>query len=92
MVTSIILAIVTAVIIFGGIKIIAKVSVVIVPIMKGAYVLVALIFIVMNVSELLGVFVDALVICSSTAFIILFSGLFISKIWKNTIQIVTNGA
>jgi hypothetical protein len=36
---------------------IAKVSVVIVPLMAGAYVLVALIIIVMNVTKLLGVFV-----------------------------------
>ncbi|MET1178953.1 alanine:cation symporter family protein [Peribacillus simplex] len=49
---------VTAVIIFGGIKMIAKASVVIVPIMAGAYVLVALIIIVvMNVTELQSVFV-----------------------------------
>ncbi|WP_144529202.1 alanine:cation symporter family protein [Peribacillus simplex] len=55
-VTAIILAIVTDVIIFGGIKMIAKASVV--PIMAGAYVLVALIIIVvMNVTELLSVFV-----------------------------------
>ncbi|MCD1161620.1 alanine:cation symporter family protein [Peribacillus frigoritolerans] len=57
-VTAIILAIVTAVIIFGEIKMIAKASVVIVPIMAGAYVIVALIIIVvMNVTELLSVFV-----------------------------------
>ncbi|MGE7767383.1 alanine/glycine:cation symporter family protein [Peribacillus sp. NPDC096540] len=142
-VTAIILALVTAVIIFGGIKMIAKVSEVIVPIMAGAYVIVALVVIGMNITELpgvfvlifenafglrevaggalgaammqgikrglfsneagmgsapnagatadvshpvkqgliqsLGVFVDTLVICSSTAFIILFSGLYTSK-------------
>ena len=143
-VTALILAIVTAVIIFGGIKMVAKVSEVIVPIMAGAYVLVALVVIIMNITELpsvlalifesafdglreiasgalgaammngikrglfsneagmgsapnagatadvthpvkqgliqsLGVFVDTLIICSSTAFIILFSGLYTSK-------------
>ncbi|MBN6887730.1 alanine or glycine:cation symporter, AGCS family [Cytobacillus horneckiae] len=142
-VMALILAVVTAVIIFGGIKTIAKVSEVIVPIMAGAYVLVALVVIIMNIKELpsifalifesafgisevaggalgaammngikrglfsneagmgsapnagatadvshpvkqgliqsLGVFVDTLVICSSTAFIILFSGLYTSK-------------
>lgn len=143
-VTALILAMVTAVIIFGGIKMVAKVSEVIVPIMAGAYVIVALIIIIMNITELpgvfalifesafdgikevaggvlgaammqgikrglfsneagmgsapnagatadvshpvkqgliqsLGVFVDTLIICSSTAFIILFSGLYTSK-------------
>ncbi|MFJ7747929.1 alanine/glycine:cation symporter family protein [Peribacillus sp. NPDC097295] len=143
-VTALILAIITAVIIFGGIKMVAKVSEVIVPIMAGAYVLVALVVIIMNITELpsvlvlifesafdglreiasgalgaammngikrglfsneagmgsapnagatadvthpvkqgliqsLGVFVDTLIICSSTAFIILFSGLYTSK-------------
>jgi AGCS family alanine or glycine:cation symporter len=137
------LAAVTAVIIFGGIKRIAKVSEVIVPIMAGAYILVALYIVVTNLSQLpavfvlifesafgirevaggalgaamlngikrglfsneagmgsapnaaatadvshpvkqgliqsLGVFVDTLVICSSTAFIILLSGLYTSK-------------
>lgn len=143
-VTALILAIITAVIIFGGIKMVAKVSEVIVPIMAGAYVIVALVVIIMNITELpsvlalifdsafdgireilsgalgaammngikrglfsneagmgsapnagatadvthpvkqgliqsLGVFVDTLIICSSTAFIILFSGLYTSK-------------
>lgn len=143
-ITALILAIITAVIIFGGIKMVAKVSEVIVPIMAGAYVLVALVVIILNITELpsvlalifesafdglreiasgalgaammngikrglfsneagmgsapnagatadvthpvkqgliqsLGVFVDTLIICSSTAFIILFSGLYTSK-------------
>ncbi|MGE7878142.1 alanine/glycine:cation symporter family protein [Peribacillus muralis] len=143
-VIAVILATVTAFIIFGGIKMIAKISEIIVPIMAGAYVIVALTIIIMNISELpsvlglifesafdgikevaggalgaammqgikrglfsneagmgsapnagatadvshpvkqgliqsLGVFVDTLVICSSTAFIILFSGLYTSK-------------
>ncbi|WP_110926254.1 alanine/glycine:cation symporter family protein [Bacillus massiliglaciei] len=141
---ALVLAIVTAVIIFGGIKRIAKVSEVIVPIMAGAYVIVALIVIIMHIPELpgvlalifesafndlrqlaggalgaammngikrglfsneagmgsapnagataevshpvkqgliqaFGVFVDTLVICSSTAFIVLFSGLYTSN-------------
>lgn len=143
-ITALILAGITAVIIFGGIKMVAKVSEVIVPIMAGAYVLVALVVIILNITELpsvlalifesafnglreiasgalgaammngikrglfsneagmgsapnagatadvthpvkqgliqsLGVFVDTLIICSSTAFIILFSGLYSSK-------------
>ncbi|MBH0170320.1 MAG: alanine/glycine:cation symporter family protein [Bacillota bacterium] len=140
---SIFLAVVTAIIIFGGIKRIAKVSEIIVPIMAGLYILVALFVMVTNLTELpavfsmifegafgveevaggalgaammngikrglfsneagmgsapnaaatadvshpvkqgliqsLGVFVDTLLICSSTAFIILLSGMYDSK-------------
>ncbi|WP_226670474.1 alanine/glycine:cation symporter family protein [Metabacillus litoralis] len=137
-----ILSVITAIIIFGGIKRIAKVSEVIVPIMAGAYILVALFIMITNITEIpsvfmlifesafgfkeaaggalgaammngikrglfsneagmgsapnaaatadvshpvkqgliqsLGVFVDTLIICSSTAFIILLSGLYTS--------------
>ncbi len=140
---SIFLAVVTAIIIFGGIKRIAKVSEVIVPIMAGLYILIALFVVITNIAELpavismifksafgveevaggalgaammngikrglfsneagmgsapnaaatadvshpvkqgliqsLGVFVDTLLICSSTAFIILLSGMYDSK-------------
>lgn len=142
-VMAIILSVITAIIIFGGIKRIAKVSEVIVPIMAGAYILVALFIMITNITEIpsvfmlifesafgfqeaaggalgaammngikrglfsneagmgsapnaaatadvshpvkqgliqsLGVFVDTLIICSSTAFIILLSGLYTSK-------------
>lgn len=142
-VMAIILSIITAIIIFGGIKRIAKVSEVIVPIMAGAYILVALFIMITNITEIpsvfvlifesafglqeaaggalgaammngikrglfsneagmgsapnaaatadvshpvkqgliqsLGVFVDTLIICSSTAFIILLSGLYTSQ-------------
>jgi alanine or glycine:cation symporter, AGCS family len=140
---SIFLAVVTAVIIFGGIKRIAKVSEIIVPIMAGLYILIALFIVMTNLTELpgvfsmifqsafgveevaggalgaammngikrglfsneagmgsapnaaatadvshpvkqgliqsLGVFVDTLLICSSTAFIVLLSGMHTSK-------------
>ncbi|MBY6036546.1 alanine:cation symporter family protein [Fictibacillus nanhaiensis] len=140
---SIFLAVVTGVIIFGGIKRIAKVSEIIVPIMAGLYILIALFVMVTNITELpaivsmivkgafgmeeiaggalgaammngikrglfsneagmgsapnaaatadvshpvkqgliqsLGVFVDTLLICSSTAFIVLLSGMHTSK-------------
>jgi alanine or glycine:cation symporter, AGCS family len=140
---SIFLAVVTAVIIFGGIKRIAKVSEIIVPIMAGLYILIALFIVITNITELpgvfsmifqsafgveevaggalgaammngikrglfsneagmgsapnaaatadvshpvkqgliqsLGVFVDTLLICSSTAFIVLLSGMHTSK-------------
>ncbi|MFD2214149.1 alanine/glycine:cation symporter family protein [Metabacillus endolithicus] len=140
---AIILSIITAIIIFGGIKRIAKVSEIIVPIMAGAYILVALFIMLTNITEIpsvfilifesafglkeaaggalgaammngikrglfsneagmgsspnaaatadvshpvkqgliqaLGVFVDTIIICSSTAFIILLSGLYTSQ-------------
>ncbi|WP_226529232.1 alanine/glycine:cation symporter family protein [Metabacillus niabensis] len=139
---AIILSIITAIIIFGGIKRIARVSEVIVPVMAGAYILIALFIMIINITEIpsvfvlifesafglqeaaggalgaammngikrglfsneagmgsapnaaatadvshpvkqgliqsLGVFVDTLIICSSTAFIILLSGLYTS--------------
>lgn len=142
-VIAVVLSVITAVIIFGGIKRIAKVAEVMVPVMAGAYIIVALFIMVMNLSEIpgvfvlifesafgikevaggalgaammngikrglfsneagmgsapnaaatadvshpvkqgliqaLGVFVDTLVICSSTAFIILLSGMYTSK-------------
>lgn len=142
-VMAIILSVVTGIIIFGGIKRVAKVSEIVVPIMAGAYILIALFIMITNITELpgvialivksafgysevaggtlgaammngikrglfsneagmgsapnaaaaadvshpvkqgliqsLGVFVDTLVICSSTAFIILLSGLYTSK-------------
>ncbi|WP_040205237.1 alanine/glycine:cation symporter family protein [Neobacillus jeddahensis] len=140
---AVVLAIVTAVIIFGGLKRIAKVAEWMVPVMAGAYILIALYIMVTNITAIpgvfklifesafgikevaggamgaammngikrglfsneagmgsapnaaataevshpvkqgliqsLGVFVDTLVICSSTAFIILLSGLYTSK-------------
>lgn len=140
---AIVLSIITAVIIFGGLKRVATVSEFMVPIMAGAYILIALMIMVMNITELpgvfvlifesafglnevaggalgaammngikrglfsneagmgsapnaaatadvshpvkqgliqaLGVFVDTLLICSATAFIILLSGLYTSK-------------
>lgn len=142
-VVAVILAVITAVIIFGGIKRVAKVSQWMVPTMAGAYILIALYIMVTNFTEIpgvlalifksafglsevaggalgaammngikrglfsneagmgsapnaaataevshpvkqgliqsLGVFVDTLVICSSTAFIILLSGLYTSE-------------
>ncbi len=140
---AVVLSVITAVIIFGGLKSVAKVSEVIVPVMAGGYIIVALIIMILNITELpsvivlifksafglsevaggalgaammngikrglfsneagmgsapnaaatadvthpvkqgliqsFGVFVDTLLICSSTAFIILFSGLYTSK-------------
>jgi alanine or glycine:cation symporter, AGCS family len=140
---AVILSVVTAVIIFGGVKTVAKVSEWMVPIMAGAYILIALYIMVTNFTEIpgvfalifksafgfsevaggalgaammngikrglfsneagmgsapnaaataevshpvkqgliqaLGVFFDTLVVCSSTAFIILLSGLYTSK-------------
>lgn len=142
-VIAIILSIITAIIIFGGIKRIAKVSEILVPIMAGAYILLALFIMIVNITEIpsvfvlifesafgfkeaaggalgaammngikrglfsneagmgsapnaaatadvshpvkqgliqsLGVFVDTLIICSSTAFIILLSGLYTAE-------------
>jgi alanine or glycine:cation symporter, AGCS family len=139
---AIVLSVITGIIIFGGIKRVAAVSQVIVPVMAGAYVLIALFIMITNITEVpavfalifnsafglnevaggaigaammngikrglfsneagmgsapnaaataevshpvkqgliqaLGVFVDTLVICSSTAFIILLSGLYTS--------------
>lgn len=142
--TGLIITVVTAVIIFGGIKRIAKVAEFLVPVMAGLYILLALYVILTNLTEIpdvlglifneafsgfkeilggaagaammqgikrglfsneagmgsapnaaatadvshpvkqgiiqsLGVFVDTLVICSSTAFIILLSGMFKSS-------------
>jgi alanine or glycine:cation symporter, AGCS family len=143
MVIAAVLSVITAVIIFGGLKRIAKVAEWMVPVMAGAYILIALYIMVTNITEIpgvfalifesafgmkevaggaigaammngikrglfsneagmgsapnaaatanvshpvkqgliqaLGVFVDTLVICSSTAFIILLSGLYTSK-------------
>ncbi|MGE8202994.1 alanine/glycine:cation symporter family protein [Heyndrickxia sp. NPDC080065] len=140
---AILLSIITAIIIFGGIKRIAKVAELMVPVMAGAYILIALYIMVTNIADIpnviklifenafgikevaggaigaammngikrglfsneagmgsapnaaatadvshpvkqgliqsLGVFVDTLLICSSTAFIILLSGLYTSK-------------
>lgn len=140
---AIILSVVTAVIIFGGVKTVAKVAEWMVPVMAGAYILIALYIMVTNITEIpgvlalifksafgfseiaggamgaammngikrglfsneagmgsapnaaataevshpvkqgliqaLGVFFDTLVVCSSTAFIILLSGLYTSK-------------
>ena len=139
---AVILSIITAIIIFGGIKRIARVSEIIVPVMAGAYILIALFIMIINITEIpsvfvlifesafglqeaaggalgaammngikrglfsneagmgsapnaaatadvshpvkqgliqsLGVFFDTLIICSSTAFIILLSGLYTS--------------
>ena len=141
-IAALILAAMTAVIIFGGIKRIARISEVIVPFMAGAYILLAIFITILNFTELpamislivenafgvrevaggafgaaimngikrglfsneagmgsapnaaatadvshpvkqgliqsLGVFVDTILICSSTAFIILLSGLYTS--------------
>ncbi|MGM0876012.1 MAG: alanine/glycine:cation symporter family protein [Bacillota bacterium] len=54
---AIVLSIFTAVIIFGGLKRVATVSEFMVPIMAGAYILIALVIMVMNITELPGVFV-----------------------------------
>jgi AGCS family alanine or glycine:cation symporter len=56
-VITIIIALVTGVIIFGGIKRVAKVAEVIVPVMAGAYVLLALYIMATNLTEIPGVFV-----------------------------------
>ncbi len=140
---AVVLSVITAIIIFGGLKSVAKVSEVIVPVMAGGYIIIALFIMFVNITELpsvialifksafglsevaggalgaammngikrglfsneagmgsapnaaatadvthpvkqgliqsFGVFVDTLLICSSTAFIILFSGLYTSK-------------
>lgn len=140
---AIVLSVITAVIIFGGLKRVAKVAEWMVPVMAGAYILIALYIMITNITELpgvfklifesafglqeaaggalgaammngikrglfsneagmgsapnaaaaadvshpvkqglmqaLGVFFDTLVVCSSTAFIILLSGLYTSK-------------
>ncbi|SNZ16287.1 alanine or glycine:cation symporter, AGCS family [Terribacillus aidingensis] len=137
---TVILCVITAAIIFGGVKLVARLSEVIVPVMAGAYILIAIVIMIMNITELpnvialifsdawdgikqigagalgaammqgikrglysneagmgsapnaaasatvshpakqgliqaMGVFVDTLMICSSTAFIILLSGM-----------------
>lgn len=51
-VMAILLAILTAVIIFGGIQRIAKAAQMIVPVMASIYILVALVVVIMNISEL----------------------------------------
>ena len=53
---GIILAVLTALVIFGGVDRIAKVSEVIVPIFAGLYILVALFVIATNITELPGIF------------------------------------
>lgn len=53
---GIILGILTALVIFGGVQRIAKVSEIIVPILAGLYILVALFIVVTNISQLPGVF------------------------------------
>lgn len=142
-VIAVVLSVITAIIIFGGLKRIAKVAEWMVPVMAGAYVLIALYIMATNITEIpgvfalifksafgfnevaggaigaammngikrglfsneagmgsapnaaataevshpvkqgliqaLGVFVDTLIICSSTAFIILLSGVYNSK-------------
>ncbi|MCG8545374.1 MAG: alanine:cation symporter family protein [Alphaproteobacteria bacterium] len=55
--TGIVLAIVTGVVVYGGIKRIAHVADVIVPIMAIGYILMAIIIIVINIAEVPGVFV-----------------------------------
>lgn len=139
-VMGIIVAIGVAIVIFGSVKMIAKVSEIVVPIMAGAYILVAFLVVIMNITKLpeviglifqsafglkeaasgalgaavmngikrglfsneagmgsapnaaataevshpveqgllqaLGVFLDTIIICSATAFIILMSGLY----------------
>ncbi len=54
---AVILSVITAVIIFGGVKRIAVVSQVIVPVMAGIYIILALIIMMMNVTEIPSVFV-----------------------------------
>ncbi len=54
---GIVLSILTALVIFGGVKRIAKVSEVIVPIFATAYILVALIVIVININSLPSIFI-----------------------------------
>ncbi|WP_243291805.1 alanine/glycine:cation symporter family protein [Bacillus sp. FJAT-47783] len=49
---AMILAVITAIIIFGGIHRIAKVTQIIVPVMAGIYILVALIVVLMNMTEI----------------------------------------
>lgn len=53
--TAVVLTVVTAVIIFGGIKRIAKISEIIVPVMAIAYILIALLVMVLNITKLPGV-------------------------------------
>ncbi len=55
-VMGIILAILTAAVIFGGVQRVAKVSEVIVPIFATAYILIAILVILMNISSLPGIF------------------------------------
>ncbi|WP_243387955.1 alanine/glycine:cation symporter family protein [Bacillus kexueae] len=49
------LAIITAIIIFGGIHRIAKVTQIIVPVMAGIYIIVALVVVIMNITEIPGI-------------------------------------
>ncbi|MFS4438369.1 alanine/glycine:cation symporter family protein [Paracoccaceae bacterium GXU_MW_L88] len=58
MYSAIALAAMTALIVFGGIKRIAKVADVIVPIMAGAYMFLALLVIILNIGSVPGVLVD----------------------------------
>lgn len=55
-VVGIVLAVLTAAVIFGGVHRIAKVSQIIVPIMAVIYILLALVIMIMNASEIPGVF------------------------------------
>jgi len=54
-VMAIILAVLTAMIIFGGINRIAKVTQIIVPVMASIYIVVALVVVMMNIAELPGI-------------------------------------
>ncbi|MBO3443554.1 alanine:cation symporter family protein [Clostridium sp. CCUG 7971] len=56
LVMGIVLAILTALVIFGGVQRIAKVSEIIVPILAGLYILVALFIVATNIGQLPGVF------------------------------------
>lgn len=56
LIVGIIIAILTAVIIFGGVQRVAKVSQVVVPIMATLYIILALIVVILNIAELPGVF------------------------------------
>lgn len=54
-ITGVLLAIVTAIIVFGGIRRIAKVSEVVVPLMAMIYILMAVVVILLNITEIPGV-------------------------------------
>ncbi|RBW67258.1 alanine/glycine:cation symporter family protein, partial [Bacillus taeanensis] len=55
--TGLVITVVTAIMIFGGIKRIAKAAELLVPVMAGLYMVVALFIIVMNITEIPAVFV-----------------------------------